>query len=53
MKNLSKKFPSVLFILEGEGEENDDIWKKYFKDGKVQECAAKITFDPYDETKLA
>lgn len=52
MKDVSKKFPDVLFTLEGEGEESDDIWKKYFKNGKMQSCYAKITFDEYDESKL-
>lgn len=52
MKELSKKFPHVLFTLEGEGEESGDIWKKYYKNGKCQRCRAKITFDEYDESKL-
>lgn len=52
MKKLSKQFPNVVFILEGEGEGPEDIWKKYYKDGKVQVARAKITFDKYDEGKL-
>ncbi len=52
MKTFSKRFPHVLFELSGEGEESGDIWKAYYKDGKVQLCRAKIVFDEYDESKL-
>lgn len=52
MKTLSNKFPGVLFILEGKGEESGDIWKKYFLAGKMQRCPGKITFDGFDENKL-
>lgn len=52
MKELSKLFPDTLFKLHGEGEENVDIWDKYFLDGKMQECYAKLTIDPFDKDKL-
>lgn len=52
MRRFSKKYPNVLFILEGEGEESGDIWKKYYKDGKCQEVQAKLVFEEYDENKL-
>lgn len=52
MKRLSKKFPNTVFVLHGEGEENDDVWYKYFKNGKMQDCYVKSTFDEYDEEKL-
>jgi hypothetical protein len=45
MRLLSASFPNVLFTLEGNGEENVDIWIAYFKGGKSQICKAKITFD--------
>ena len=50
---FSKIYPDVLFELHGEGEESGDIWKKYFKNGKIQICNAKIIFDEFDESKLA
>lgn len=52
MKWLSEKFPRVLFTLKGEGEESGDIWIKYYKGGKCQECRAEIVFPEYDEALL-
>lgn len=49
---LSKFFPDILFELEGEGEDNEDMWKKYFKNGKSQYAKAKIIFEDFDESKL-
>ena len=48
MKRLSKQFPEVVFVLSGEGEETGDLWKKYYKNGLMQECRAIITYDEYD-----
>ena len=52
MMEVSKNNPETIFILEGEGEESDDIWKKYYLNGKCQEARAVITFEPFDEKKL-
>lgn len=51
-KEFSKKYPTLLFILNGVGEEYGDTWIKYFQNGKMQECKAKITFDEFDLEKL-
>lgn len=51
MIDFSRKFPSVLFRLHGEGDEKSDIWDAYFLDGKSQVHEAKIIIDPCDSEK--
>lgn len=50
--SFSKCYPSLLFILSGEGAESGDIWTKYFLGGKVQVEKARIIVDPFDPSKL-
>jgi hypothetical protein len=52
MPLLSQQFPELVFMLEGEGEEGADLWRRYYKNGKVQIANAKIVYDEYDESKL-
>lgn len=52
MIEVSRTFPDTLFELHGEGEEPGDLWRKYFKNGKIQRCPAQITYEEYDESKL-
>lgn len=52
MRKLSAEFPAVLFIVDGNGEEDGDIWRAYITDGKVQCERARIQFAPFDEKKL-
>lgn len=52
MREISRKYPDRLFVLEGVGEEQGDQWKAYIKDGKIQICNAIITFEPFDESKM-
>lgn len=52
MRLLSKEFPDILFKLHGKGEDNEDIWDKYFINGKMQHCPAKIVYEPFDKNKL-
>jgi len=51
-KKVSKAFPNQLVTVSGIGEEKDDLWVSYFKNGKVQRSSASITFEPFDESKL-
>ena len=32
----SNRFPNILFCLHGEGENNGDLWNKYYYSGKMQ-----------------
>ena len=49
---VSLQFPGELITVEGDGEEQGDQWKAYFKNGKSQICGAIVTFEPFDESKL-
>jgi hypothetical protein len=49
---MSKLFPDIIFAVYGIGEEKEDIWWHYYKNGKMQKCPAIMTFDEYDENKL-
>lgn len=49
---LSKTFPGVTFCLAGEGEENGDMWKTYYRNGFCQICRAVTTYPPFDASKL-
>lgn len=46
MTNLSKHFPEVEFVLYGEGEEREDTWRAFFKNGKCIYQRAHIYYDP-------
>ncbi len=52
MIKISKEYPDALFILKGEGEENGDIWTKYYRAGKCQEAKTVIQVEDFDESKL-
>lgn len=45
MMKFSKKYPNTTFRLTGEGEEQGDVWVKFFKNGQVQGRKATITLD--------
>jgi len=52
MRKLSKQHKGCVFTLAGEGEDGEDLWKKYFLDGKMQEARARIEYDEFDSEKL-
>ena len=41
---VSKMYPEITFVLEGEGEEHEDMWVKYFNNGDFEACYAEITY---------
>lgn len=52
LRGFSKKFPELLFTLEGHSEENEDVWRKYFVNGKSQTAKAVMTIEPFDPKAL-
>ena len=42
---LSKEFPEVVFALEGEGEDHDDLWRLYVHNGMRERIRARIVWD--------
>ncbi|MGB3634855.1 MAG: hypothetical protein WA982_12500 [Rubrobacteraceae bacterium] len=52
MLRLSRKFPKVLFVLWGEGEEPGDLWKSYYLGGRVQEAPARVEYASFDPDEL-
>jgi len=53
LREFSKSPRPWLYVLSGEGEESGDIWKKDFRDGKMQVAKATIQCAPFDEKALA
>jgi hypothetical protein len=52
MREVSIKYPALLFTLHGEGEASDDLWCAYYQNGKCQRVDAEITYAPHDPTKM-
>jgi len=52
MAKLSAAFPSVLFVLWGDGQMKLDHWKEYYLDGKCQVVRAEIVYPDFDESQL-
>ena len=47
IREISRMFPDVTFMLEGDGEDAEDFWRAYFKDGDYEYCRGKISYpDP-------
>ena len=52
MLEYSANHPEYLFILDGEGEESGDIWRKFYKDGKSYEWKLEYALPDFDPKKL-
>ena len=50
---FSKKYPDALFILFGEGQNYQDTWKCYFKNGKYKKIHGELDFEPFSPEKLS
>jgi hypothetical protein len=46
---VSKVYPRVLFEIQGNGEENGDIWKARIRNGIAEVIHGKIIFDEFKE----
>jgi hypothetical protein len=44
MIEVSKQFPDIAFILDGEGEEYSDIWREYYCNGEWEGVCAEIVY---------
>ena len=54
LQKVSMRYPDALLILSGEGEESDDQWVEYHRNGKMQlEHMPEWTPAPFDPDKLA
>ncbi|OGM08869.1 hypothetical protein A2Z67_02570 [Candidatus Woesebacteria bacterium RBG_13_36_22] len=49
---VSKKHPNILMEVNGAGENNDDLWTAWFKNGKYYRTDAEIIYPVYDESKM-
>lgn len=47
LQELSKKH-KLVFMLSGYGEEQGDMWRKYFYDGKVKEIVPELRWPKFD-----
>ena len=52
MKKVSEQFPDVLFTLDGFGSNSGDIWRRYYKNGLMQEAGVKICYEEFNPDKL-
>jgi hypothetical protein len=51
MTKLSEKYPTVKFVLDGEGEEQGDVWKKIFLGGKMKYLLAELVWPDEDSVE--
>ena len=52
MREISRRYPDLLFVLTGQGEEPNDMWRCYHKAGKRQREQAKVEYGAFDPALL-
>jgi hypothetical protein len=52
MKEYSKEYPNLIFEITGYGEEVQDIWRTYYKNGKSQNERAIVSFAEFNPLLL-
>lgn len=50
MVAISKQFPDYTFQLHGDGEEAEDFWFSYYKNGEYEYCSAVLRYE--EPTKI-
>ena len=44
MTEISKKYPDIVFMLHGIGEEHEDMWNEYYCAGEFERVDAEIVY---------
>lgn len=52
MIEYSKKFPQLVFILDGDGEEAGDVWREFYKNGKTYRWELEVVRPNFNAKKL-
>ena len=52
MLSISTIFPDILFKLDGDGDDTEDMWSAYFLNGKTQFCPVEFVQDKFDPKNL-
>jgi hypothetical protein len=52
MKSFSEEFPQLVFKLHGSGEEQGDVWIKYFHGGKMKVVRPVLQWPSFDWEKF-
>lgn len=52
MVQFSLNHPNVLFILTGYGEDREDIWRSYYRNGSFYTVNPEVKFPPFDPDEL-
>lgn len=52
MCEVSKQFPDCIIMIHGEGEDREDMWNAYFKNGKYAVYRAEITYPDFNPKDL-
>lgn len=48
MIEYSKKHPDTLFLLSGEGEDQPDMWREYYRNGKTHRIKGVVVFEEFN-----
>ena len=49
LAEISNKYPDATFTLDGHGEQVNDVWRKYFRAGAVQEVFPDTIYPQFDK----